>query len=389
MTNLLIISHTPHYLRDGMVVGWGATVREIDNLSYLFERVLHLAVLYPDQAPSSSLAYETGNIEFIPVPPSGGKSLFDKFGIIKAYPNYLWAIHRAINMLRHDDLIHVRCPSNVSLLALFYLTLRSQPPRRWVKYAGNWSPDQKDEWSYRLQRWLLYKNWPRSTCTINGRWDDQPSHLHSFLNPCLTQDEYKQAVQLSEAKLICQPLNLLFVGRLEDEKGVQRCLQIIEKLVLKNVHVKMTLVGDGPLRQRYEDWVVSHGLGACVHFTGWLSRNVLVEYYLLAHLLIFPTLSEGWPKVLGEAMAYGVVPITSAVSSIPQTLAEFNVGQHLPPLDTDAFVDTILVYLSDPVRWKRESQAGVEAAVNFTYETYMERLKSMFKTVWGLELHNQ
>jgi hypothetical protein len=40
---LLIISHTPHYHRDGEIVGWGATVREIDHLAALFESVVHIA----------------------------------------------------------------------------------------------------------------------------------------------------------------------------------------------------------------------------------------------------------------------------------------------------------------------------------------------------------
>jgi glycosyltransferase involved in cell wall biosynthesis len=386
MTKLLIISHTPHYCRNGEVVGWGPTVREIDNLSRLFERIFHLAVLYPDNAPSSSLAYEAGNVEFIPISPAGGENLADKLGIVRSYPGYLQAIHHAVNGLHPTDLIHVRCPANISLLALFYLIFRFQPSRRWVKYAGNWSPDQKDEWSYRLQRWLLCKNWPRGVVTINGRWANQPAHLHSFLNPSLTQDEYKEAVRSSTSKQICEPLNLLFVGRLEDEKGTQMCLQIVEMLILKKVQIQMTLVGDGPLRQRYEDWVMSHGLGKYIHFTGWLPKPSLAEHYSTAHILIFPTLSEGWPKVLSEAMAYGVVPVTSAISSIPQTLTEFKVGQTFSPLDLDAFVNAILLYLADPARWKRESCAGVDAASHFTYDIYLERLKAMFGNAWGLEL---
>ena len=41
---LVIVSHTPHYRKDGAVVGWAATVREIDRLASIFEEVVHLAL---------------------------------------------------------------------------------------------------------------------------------------------------------------------------------------------------------------------------------------------------------------------------------------------------------------------------------------------------------
>lgn len=84
MTTLLIVSHTPHYKRMGQVVGWGPTVREIDQLANLFEKIIHLAVLYHGDAPASSLSYQSQNVEFIPVIPSGGDSLIEKLGVLCA-----------------------------------------------------------------------------------------------------------------------------------------------------------------------------------------------------------------------------------------------------------------------------------------------------------------
>ncbi len=386
MTNLLIISHTPHYWQEGRIVGWGPTVREIDNLSRLFERIIHLAVMYPGSAPLSSLSYQADNVEFVPVPPAGGEFFTDKLTVLKSYPGYLRTIHNTINRLLPTDVIHVRCPSNISLLSLLYLTVRKQPSRRWTKYAGNWLPTGSDFWSYRFQRWISRHNWTGGLVTVNGHWSNQPAHIHSFLNPCITLNEYEHAVHLGEIKKINSPLELLFVGGLDEQKGVMRCLEITEKLILKNVQVKLTLVGDGPLRETYVAWAADHGLEKQVRFVGWLPRDALVEFYSKAHVLVLPSHSEGWPKVLSEAMAYGVVPVASDVSSIPQILAEFKVGRSLPFMDVDAFVDAILTYLSNPERWKQESQTGITAARNFTYDVYLERLKDMFKSAWGLEL---
>ena len=51
---LLIISHTPHYLKEGQVVGWGSTVMEIDQLAKLFTEVTHLAPLHDGETPALS-----------------------------------------------------------------------------------------------------------------------------------------------------------------------------------------------------------------------------------------------------------------------------------------------------------------------------------------------
>jgi len=383
----LIISHTPHYIHSGQIVGWGPTIREVDHLTNLFKKITHLAVLYPDPAPSSCQPYTSASVEFIPVQPSGGQSLFKKIGILRTYPSYIRAIQNAVDQLAPDDVIHVRCPANLSMLALFYLTFRIKPPRRWVKFAGNWSPPQPDFWSYRLQRWLLVHKWPRSLVTVNGKWPMQQQHILSFLNPCLTSNEIESMDHVVKDKQMELPLELLFVGRLEDEKGAGRCLEIIRQLVVERVNIRLTLVGDGPDRSSYEVWVQSNELSDYVKFAGWVPRNKMGEYYSKAHLMIHPSdSSEGWPKVLSEAMAYGVVPLAGAVSSIPQVLNEFHVGTALPPKDVDTFIAAIREYMSNPDRWKRESQAGKDAAIHFTYEAYLNQLKAMFKTEWGLEL---
>ena len=101
---LLIVSHTPHYRRDGQPVGWGPTVRELDYLAELFDEVTHVAVAYDEPAPASALAYGAPNVRFRPVPPAGGDSLRAKAGILAAYPAYARVIG---DELRRADAVHV------------------------------------------------------------------------------------------------------------------------------------------------------------------------------------------------------------------------------------------------------------------------------------------
>jgi glycosyltransferase involved in cell wall biosynthesis len=117
--------------------------------------------------------------------------------------------------------------------------------------------------------------------------------------------------------------------------------------------------------------------------------TALHSYYHKAHLFIFPSTSEGWPKVLSEAMAHGVVPIASAIASIPEILEGADAGLALPPEDIEAFVDAVIMYTQDVKAWKKASLNGIRAASNFTYEYYLSSVKDMYRRAWSLDLNDE
>jgi glycosyltransferase involved in cell wall biosynthesis len=309
-----------------------------------------------------------------PVPPSGGDNLRDKFGVLVRAPSYLFAVYRA---LKKADVVHIRCPANISLLALLLLTVKRRPICRWIKYAGNWRPSGTEPFSYRFQRWWLTKNLVRGVVTVNGRWADQPTHVRTFVNPCLTKAELEEARNRAASKVLAEPIRLLFVGRVEEPKGVRVVVEIAAKLKSEGVPFALDIVGDGPARVDYERWSVEHELTGMIHWHGWKPRPNLNSFYAQAHFLLLPSAaSEGFPKVVGEAMSHGTVPLASAISSIPQLLQDAGVGQGLIP-DSSAYIRAIESYLSEPKQWHSESQAAVTTASTFTYDRYVRELQRL------------
>lgn len=301
----------------------------------------------------------------------------DKLNILAQYPRYLRAI---VHELRAADVVHVRCPANISLLALICLAMSRKPRRRWIKYAGNWQPDQREPLSYSLQRWLLRHNLVRGSVTVNGCWDGQESHVRSFLNPCLTQEELDEAYRESKDKQLTQPIRLLFVGRLESAKGAGELLRITAQLQSVDMPVQLDVIGDGPEAPVFHQQALELGVNAVTTFHGWLPRTDLGAYYAQAHFLLLPTRNEGWPKAIGEAMAYGVVPLAGRVSSIPYYLETFRVGKALDCTDVGAFVDAILHYAKRPAVWREESERSREAAHLFSYDRYLEAVRDMLES---------
>jgi hypothetical protein len=82
-------------------------------------------------------------------------------------------------------------------------------------------------------------------------------------------------------------------------------------------------------------------------------------------------------------MAYGVVPIASRVSAIPQVLDEVGTGAALPVDDVPGFVLKIREIAGDASLWRCMVEAGLRAAPRFTYERYLMRLDEMLSAVYG------
>ncbi len=82
---LAVISHTEHfYNKDGILVGWGPTVTELNHLLTVFEEIYHIAVLCDVAAPKSAISYCSDKIHFIPLKKVGGKGLKNKFDILES-----------------------------------------------------------------------------------------------------------------------------------------------------------------------------------------------------------------------------------------------------------------------------------------------------------------
>ena len=308
---LTIISHTEHYKQpDGSIVGLGSTVTEINHLLDLFDEIIHVAMLHKVHAPPNALPYVSNKITLIALPAVGGPRIKDKLGIVFKAPEILRAIKKAINQ---TDYFQFRAPTGIGVYVIPYLILFSTK-KGWFKYAGNWKQNNAPL-AYRFQRWLLKKQ--KRTVTINGQWADQPKHFLSFENPCLTEDEMIQGQTIMRNKDVTnQAISFCFVGRLEEAKGIGLIIEAFnklsdeEKLKVKTVHI----VGDGKAKQEYKNRVLDSAVDFKFH--GFLSRTAVHHIYKNSHAILLPSASEGFPKVIAEAMNYGCIPIVSDISSL-------------------------------------------------------------------------
>lgn len=368
---LAIISHTQHYKKpDGSIVGWGPTITEINHLTAIFDEIYHVAVLTDEDPPNSALPYTSTQIHFIPIKEVGGTRLIDKFKILFQVPTVIQIVNKT---LKKVYVFQLRTPTGMGVYLIPYLTLFSKK-NGWFKYAGNWV-EENPAWGFAIQRWLLKRQ--QKKATINGKWNEiiQPKQCITFENPCLTDSDRLVGLDIINNKIFEAPYTFCFAGRLEDAKGVRRIIEAFTNVFDKNKVKEVHLVGDGQNMDTYKKLAEKSGVAFIFH--GFLSYLDVFEIYKKSHFFLLPSsASEGFPKVIAEAMNFGCIPIVSNVSSIIQYVENEKNGFIVSPNTSEKLTDILeRVLINNPTMFYKMIHRNHNRTNLFTYEHYIDRIK--------------
>ncbi len=164
--------------------------------------------------------------------------------------------------------------------------------------------------------------------------------------------------------------DLIFVGRLAENKGIDLFIATSKKLGIKTL-----IIGDGPERERIQKEIFGQ---SNITFHGWAKDSHEVADLLnKSRLLIMPSFNEGGPRVVVEAMACGVPVLATPVGIVPDikdacTVIDWKV---------DDIVNKIRHLLSDEQTYESKVKLGLEVVKQFKKElavkNYAEKLQSL------------
>lgn len=368
--NLLIVSDTPMWQVDGKNLAFEPVVREIENFYPLFNKITWIGFRYDSNTiQDSAVSLKMASVEFIHLGNIGGDGLWNKLKMIWKLPGYFVKVYQQI---KKHDVIHARGPSIPAFFTLFIADL-IRKPIYWYKYAGNWDL-QHPPMSYKLQKNYLKKQ-QRVTGTINGKWPGQQPHLLSFENPCFTEYELEMANKMANEKSFDGPINLMFVGRIEERKGFDRLLEALSSFENDGCLARLYFVGGGS-KSKYFEKRAGEMLAVPYEFTGPLKRAELNKIYARSHIFCLPSLSEGFPKVLAESAAFGCVPIVSDLSCIGQYIKHRQNGLLLTKISAEEIKNNIQWLLDNRGRLAEMSTLVNKMTRKFTYEYYCNRIQN-------------
>ncbi len=147
-----------------------------------------------------------------------------------------------------------------------------------------------------------------------------------------------------------------WVGRFVPEKGLD-CLIKAAKIVVKEYkNVEFALIGYGPLKEKAMKCAYDFGLSNNVHFMGPLSRDEVADLLGKASVFVLPSLKEGLPLSLLEAMASGVATVGSHVQGISDVVTHERNGLLVPSENPEALANAIVTLLVDESLRRRLGQ---------------------------------
>ncbi len=168
------------------------------------------------------------------------------------------------------------------------------------------------------------------------------------------------------------PAELLFVGRLQEFKGVQDAIAALPALEQAlGRPARLTIIGDGPSRPALEAQAAAlraAGSHSEVRFLGWLDPAALPAAYQAASLLLLPSYVEGHSNVILEALASGLPCVASDAPGIRETITGGREGILIPPRDPDALARAAARVLADAETWRSMSRNARARAEEFTWD---------------------
>jgi glycosyltransferase involved in cell wall biosynthesis len=175
-------------------------------------------------------------------------------------------------------------------------------------------------------------------------------HLRVVSNPVFMPDVPARG-QTSAAA------HYLFLGRLEQAKGLYELMQAFAAVARKHPQAQLTLGGEGDL-PAIQKWVQAEGLQGKVHLPGWVVGDAKLALLDAANVFVLPSHVEALPVSMLEAMAYGLAPVVSRVGSVPEVLVEGRNGLMVPAQDVAALTAAMLTMATQP---EQRRQLGAEA----------------------------
>jgi glycosyltransferase involved in cell wall biosynthesis len=156
-------------------------------------------------------------------------------------------------------------------------------------------------------------------------------------------------------------LRVLSVGRLVADKGAEILLEAVAAVRARGLEVELTLVGDGPLRERLDARAARDDLRGAVKLTGPLGVDRVQRLYREHDAFCLPSFAEGVPVVLMEAMAAGRPVVTTRIMGIPELVEDGVSGFLVAPGRVAPVADALAALAADPGRREAMGSAGREA----------------------------
>lgn len=359
----------------------GGFAKQMDALSELFDHTtvcVPVASEPPPGAAATQSPFLSERLSISPLPVLAGSGRARRLRI----PLWLARVMpRLIREVRRADAVHAPIPGDIGTFGIVLAEAFRRPLL--VRYCGNWLVSRtraENVW----HRYMSRRAGGRRIMLATGGGDEPPDPDHPdvqwVFSASLRSHELPDP-DPAHRPPIDEGVQLVTVGRQEPYKGTREIIEALPLLVERHPGLSLHVVGDGSGLAAFEQRAAELGVSDAVIFHGAQRHDRVLTLVSAAHVFVFPTKSEGFPKAVAEALACGVPVVTSPVSVLT-TLISDSVGALLADSEPESIADAVDLVLADHAA--RSHAAGALGA-QFTLDRWRDEIGRHLQTAWGPE----
>ncbi len=179
---------------------------------------------------------------------------------------------------------------------------------------------------------------------------------------------------------------MLYVGRLRTRKAVAVLLEAFVLVRRQLPTARLVVVGDGEQRPALEAQKRALGGGGEIEFKGALPREQIVAHYAAADVYCLPSLYEGFPVAILEAMAAALPVVATTVSGIPEAVVAGETGELVAPEDVAGLARALLAGARRPRARPAAGRSGRRRlAERFSIEVVTRQYLELWQEHCGLK----
>lgn len=174
-------------------------------------------------------------------------------------------------------------------------------------------------------------------------------------------------------------INILFLGRIEERKGLIYLLKAYKILTKRFSNLRLVIVGEGPLKENLETWVLKNKLKNVI-FEGKVNEEKVPSYYTSCDIFCAPSIfGESFGLVLVEAMACGKPVVAFANQGYKNVLTGKGANFLVKPRDYKTLAKKLEILIKNKKLREKMGKWGIQEAKKYSWERVAERVLSFYQ----------
>ena len=380
---LVVLSHKPCWVSPDSFSGYatdGGFPFQMQFLSELFDGTLLVLPVRPRPEARGELPLTGRRLEVLPLAMPRGTGFARKAALVPWLLKNGWTIVRTVQAA---DAVHAPVPGDIGTFGMIAALALRKP--LFVRHCGNWGAQRTA--AERFWRWIMERcAGGRNVMLATGGSAEAPSRRNPqvgwIFSTTLTEAEL---ADLSAENRYSDGTRLITVSRQEPGKGTDVLIRSLPLVLKKFPDAALDVVGAGSALPEWKRLAGALGVAGRVVFHGAVGHADVLHLLGGAKLFCYPTESEGFPKVVLEALACGLPVITTPVSVLPNLISR-GCGLILNERTPEAVAAAVERCLRDPSVHRDMSSKAREVAAEYSLERWRDAIGARLRSQWGLAL---